>query len=89
MAHKKPNIKNPTDRFGKFLNDTDLKELKDQKSALYIIQSKMEKPKAKFTQKEWNALEGLINFVESIQTIAVDEYGIKETKVFKISRKEK
>lgn len=89
MAQKKPNIKNPTDRFGKFLNDTDLKELKDQKSALYTIQAKMEKPNAKFTQKEWNALEGLINFVHSIQEIAVDEYGVKETKVFKISRKEK
>ena len=89
MAKKKPNIQNPTDRFSTFFNDTDFKELKDQKSALYIIQAKMEKPKAKFTQKEWDALEGLINFINSIQDIAVDEYGVKETKVFRISRKEK
>lgn len=89
MANKKPNIQNPTDRFGEFLNKTDFKDLKNQKSALYAIQTKMEKPKAKFTQKEWDALEGLINFINSIQDIAVDEYGVKETKVFRISRKEK
>jgi len=89
MANKKPNIQNPTDRFSAFFNDTDFKELKDQKSALYAIQAKIEKPKAKFTQKEWDALEGIINFINSIQDIAVDEYGVKETKVFKISRKEK
>ena len=89
MANKKPNIQNPTDRFGEFLNKTDFKDLKDQKSALYTIQANIEKPKAKFTQKEWDALEGLINFIDAIQEIAVEEYGVKETKVFKISRKEK
>lgn len=89
MANKTENIKNATDRFGKFLNNTDFKELKAQKSALYAIQAKIEKPKAKFTQKEWDALEGVINFINAIQDIAVDEYGVKETKVFKISCKEK
>jgi len=89
MANKKPNIPNPTDRFGEFLNKTDFKELKAQKSALYKIQAKLEKPKPKFTQKEWDALEGLINFIDAIQDIAVDEYGVKETKVFRISRKDK
>jgi len=89
MTQKKPNIKNPTDRLGQFFNQTNFKELKDQKSAVYSIQAKMEKPKAKFTQKEWEALEGVINFINAIQDIAVDEYGVNEKKVFRISRKEK
>lgn len=89
MANTKPNIQNPTDSFGKFLNKTNFKDLKIQKSDLYKIQEKMKKPNPKFTTKEWESIEGVINFINAIQDIAVDEYGVKETKVFRISRKDK
>ena len=69
-----------------YLKKINFKLLKEQKTTLIKLQAKIEKDK-KFTQKECDTLEGMINFIDSIQDIAVDEYGHKETKVFKISRK--
>lgn len=77
-----------SDRMGKYLSKMDFKLLKEQKSALYKMQVKMEKGQ-KLNQKDWDVLEGMINLCNSIQDIAVDEYGYSEKKVFKISRKEK
>ena len=77
-----------TDRMGQFINKMDFKLLKQQKTTLIKIQAKLEKPNPKFTQKEWDTLEGIINLVDSIQDIAVDEYGVSQRKVFRLSRKD-
>lgn len=72
-----------------FLKKIDFKDLKAQKSRLIMIQAKMENPKAKFTQKDIDALEGLLNLVDAIQDIAVDEYGFPERTVFRRTRGDK
>lgn len=72
-----------------FLSKIDFKDLKTQKSRLIMIQAKMENPKAKFTQKDIDALEGLLNLVDIIQDIAVDEYGFPERTVFRRTRGDK
>jgi len=71
-----------------FLKKIDFKELKEQKSTLIKLQAKIEKTKPKFTQKEHDALEGIINLIDSIQDIAVDKFGYKERTVFKLSKKD-
>ena len=75
------------DRMAQYLAKMDFKLLKEQKSALYKMQAKMEKGNSSFTQKEVDVMEGILNFIDSIQDIAVDEYGYKKESVFKISRK--
>lgn len=85
---KKLNIPEPTDSFGDFLNKTDFAELKVQKSALIQIQTNMEKS-GFFSQKEYDAIEGVVNFISSIQDIAVDKYNVKASKVFKFTREPK
>lgn len=87
MAKKKLNKKDTTsDRMAQYLGSIDFKMLKGQKTTLINIQSKLEKPKAKFTQKEIDALEGIICLIDSIQDVAVDEYGHPERTVFRRSR---
>lgn len=81
-------VANENDRMSQYLSKMDFKLLKEQKSALYKMQVKMEKGQ-KLNQKDWDVLEGMINLCNSIQDIAVDEYGYSEKKVFKISRKDK
>lgn len=85
MARKKK-IDNTSDRMAQFLGLTDFKLLKEQKTILIKLQAKLEKPKQKFTKKEWYTLEGIINFVDYIQDIAVDEYGYPARKVYRLSR---
>lgn len=75
-------------RMEDYLKKIGFKLLKEQKAALIKLQAKLEKDK-KFTKKECDTLEGMICFIDSIQDIAVDEYGYKEAEVFKLSRKEK
>lgn len=70
-----------------FLKNMDFKLLKNQKSTLIKLQAKIEKDK-KFNNKEWDTLEGMINLIDSIQDIAVDEYGYNERTVFKLSKGE-
>lgn len=79
----------PTDRMGEYLKNTDFKLLKKQKTSLINIQSKLNKKGARFTQNDIDTLEGIINLVDSIQDIAVDEYGYSKFHVFKLSRKDK
>lgn len=86
MAAKKPNTK-IDDRMGQYINKLDFKLLKSQKSRLYAMQVKMEKGK-KLNQKDWDVLEGMINFCDSIQDIAVDEYGVNKHKVFNLSKED-
>jgi hypothetical protein len=86
MSNKKTNI--PNDRMAQYLAKIDFKLLKEQKTRLISIQAKMEKPKPKFTQKDWDVLEGLIGLVDSIQDVAVDEYGYSNNKVFRLTRKD-
>lgn len=69
-----------------FLHGIDFKLLKAQKSRLINIQAKLENPKAKFTQKDLDALEGIINLCDKIQDVAVDDYGYNERTVFRRSR---
>lgn len=71
-----------------FLSNFDFNLLKKQKTSLINIQSKMQISNVKFTQKDWKILEGMLNLIDTIQDIAVDEYGYKETLVFN-SYKEK
>ena len=78
----------PHDRMAQYISSIDFKLLKQQKTTIINLQAKLEKD-SKYTQKEWDTLEGMINLIDSIQDIAVDEYGVKETKVFRISRKDK
>lgn len=82
------NSADKNDRMGKYLSKMDFKLLKEQKTQLYKMQVKMEKGQ-KLTQKDWEVLEGMINFCNSIQDIAVDEYGYPEKTVFRITRKDK
>ncbi len=69
-----------------FLKGMDFKLLKAQKTRLINIQSKLQNPKAKFTQKDWDVLEGIICLCDKIQDIAVDEYGYNERTVFRRTR---
>lgn len=78
-----------SDRMAKFLAQMDFKLLKEQKTALFNIQAKMDKPKAKFTQKDVDVLEGLLCLIDALQDEAVDNYGYNEKRVFRISRKDK
>lgn len=80
MAKKKTDT--TSDRMAQYLGKMDFKLLKQQKSRLYAMQVKIEKGK-KLNQGDWDVLEGMINFCDSIQDIAVDEYGHNERTVFK------
>lgn len=73
----------------KFLKNIDFKDLKAQKSRLIMIQAKLENPKAKFTQNDVDAVEGIINLIDEVQRIAVDEYGFPERTVFRRTRGDK
>lgn len=77
-----------SDRMAKYLAKFDFKMLKEQKQTLLKIQAKMEKPNSKFSQKEWDTIEGMLALCDSIQDIAVDEYGYNKYKVFRLSRKD-
>lgn len=85
MAKKKNTTAN--DRMGQFINQMDFPLLKKQKSRLYAMQVKQEKGQ-KLNKSDWDVLEGMINFCNSIQDIAVDEYGVKSSKVFKLSKED-
>lgn len=87
MANIKKDI--PNDRMAKYLANMDFKLMKKQKTDLLNLQAKIEKPNAKFTQKDFDVLEGCLNLFDSIQDIAVDEYGYDKNKIFKFPRKEK
>lgn len=71
-----------------FLKNIDFKMLKGQKTQLILLQAKLEKPKAKFTKKDIDALEGIINLVDEVQRIAVDEFQYPERTVFRRTRKD-
>lgn len=83
MANTKKEI--PNDRMAKYLASHDFKLLKKQKKLLIKIQVKMEKDPG-FTQNEWDAIEGMLNWIDSVQDIAVDEYGYAEKKIFNLSK---
>lgn len=82
---KQPKVQSAT-TMEQFLNGIDFKEFKAQKHRLINIQAKMENPKAKFTQKDWDVLEGIICLCDKIQDIAVDDYGYNERTVFRRTR---
>lgn len=71
-----------------FLKNINFKMLKGQKTQIILLQAKLEKPKAKFTQKDIDALEGLINLIDEVQRIAVDEFDYPERTVFRRTRKD-
>ena len=66
----------------KFLKNIDFKDLKKQKKTLLEAITKAE------TQKEQDNLNGILHLIDSIQDIAVDEYGYKENKVFMRGKKD-
>jgi hypothetical protein len=61
--------------------------LKKQKTALINMQTKIENGK-KLSQADHDVLEGMINFCDSIQDIAVDEYNYPERSVYRRTRKD-
>lgn len=77
-----------SDRMARFLGKIDFKMFKGQKTKLLNIQAKMEKPNPKFSQRELNAIEGMINLCDSIQDVAIDEYGYDKHKLLNLSNKE-
>jgi Zn-dependent oligopeptidase len=82
---KQPKVPNAT-TMAEFLHGMDFKLLKEQKTRLINIQSKLSNRKAKFTQKDWDVLEGIICLCDKIQDIAVDDYGYNERTVFRRTR---
>lgn len=82
------NSSDKNDRMGKYLKRMDFKLLKQQKSRLIAMQVKIEQGK-KLNQGDWDVLEGMINFCDSIQDIAVDEYGYPRKSVYRFTRKDK
>jgi hypothetical protein len=79
------NSADKNDRMGKYLKSMDFKLLKEQKHQLIKMQTKMEKGQ-KLNQKDWDVLEGMINFCDSIQDIAVDEYGYDKRSVYRLTK---
>lgn len=80
----------PNDRMAKYLKGHDFKLMKSQKlSVLYLI-AKIEKAmkgeKVRFTQKEVDALEGVLCLMDSVQDIAVDEYGYPKRSVYFLTK---
>jgi hypothetical protein len=68
------NIKCP-----EFIKRIDWRLLREQKRYLLELSSPLI---GIFTEKEYNAFEGIINLLDSIQDYAVDECGIDENDVF-------
>lgn len=73
-----------------FLKGIDFKMLKKQKASLLKVLDNV--PKKSVPTKEVKKLDkdltGILNLIDSIQEIAVDEYGAKEKSVFKLSKTE-
>lgn len=71
-----------------FLKGIDFKMLKKQKASLLKVLDNI--PKKSVPTKEVKKLDkdltGILNLIDSIQEIAVDEYGVKEKAVFKLSK---
>lgn len=61
----------------KLIHNMDFTLLKAQKKVLHNLQSKKS-----ITQSEFDTLEGIINFIDAIQDIAVDVYGYSTDTVF-------
>jgi hypothetical protein len=61
----------------KLIHQMDFNLLKAQKKVLCNLQAKKT-----VTKSEFDALEGIINFIDSIQDIAVDVYGYSTDMVF-------
>lgn len=76
---------NKNDRMGKYLKQMDFKLLKEQKTRLYAMQDKIHNGQ-KLNSDDWDVLESMINLCNSIQDIAVDEYGYSKKQVFHLSR---
>jgi hypothetical protein len=68
-----------------FIEKIDFKLLKKQKHQALKTLDKMES-NPKFSKKERDSLEGIINLIDEVQRIAVDEQGLKENVVFRITR---
>ena len=64
-----------------FLKKINFKDLKRQKQTLLgaVMGAK--------TKKEANDLNSILNLIDAIQDEAVDNYGYKESTVFKLSKK--
>ena len=65
-----------------FLKNTNFKLLKKQKLSLIKLIEKQ----SGVSNKTLEHLDGILNFIDTIQDIAVDEYGYKEKDVFNISK---
>ena len=62
-----------------FLAKIDFAELKKQKSTLLKV--------IDLKSKASRDLTGIMNLIDTIQDIAVDQYGYKEKEVFKLNKK--
>jgi hypothetical protein len=63
--------------------------LKEQKQLLIEIIWNEKPTEFKLTEQHTDAIEGIINFLDTIQDYAVDDLGIPEDEVFKFEEKEK
>lgn len=63
--------------------------LKEQKHLLVEIIRNKNPTEFKLTEQHTDAIEGIINFLDTIQDYAVDDLGIPEDEVFKFEEKEK
>ena len=70
-----------------FLKNIDFKMLRDQKTNLINVQAKIEKLD-RFTQEEWDSLEGILCLIDTIQEEVVNKYGYTENEVFNLSNEE-
>lgn len=75
-------MKKKTETLESFIKDFDFILLKAQKRILNKLQDKK-----KTTHAESQAIEGIINLIESIQDIAVDQFGLEEDIVFNFENK--
>jgi hypothetical protein len=65
-----------------FINEIDMSELREQKKVLYELADHFE---SKREYNVFNALDGIIHLLDSLQDYAVDEMGMDEKNVFLMS----
>jgi hypothetical protein len=68
-----------------FIATVNFDELRKQKTALIAAQSTLNAIGAKEQTNIANELEGLINFIDAFQDIAVDQYGKEAKDVFNLT----
>jgi hypothetical protein len=67
-----------------FIHRTNFDQLKQQKKAVIEILDRLEKSGDDMAE----VFEGLLNFIDSFQDLAVDSYGYNEKSVFDLSEEE-